>query len=120
MDRAERYRQQLQKNERAAQQRRLERQKQQAAAAAETARQVEALRRQRGTLPPVMDDAQFVDELSPFLRELIAQQRRPVIGECGCCGERMYEGDEAGEFARGSESVLAHAQCGIDAGLELA
>ena len=40
-------------------------------------------------------------------------------GECELCGEEMYDNDN-GEFDNGERAVVAHAQCGIDAGLESA
>ncbi|WP_160161187.1 hypothetical protein [Actinomadura sp. K4S16] len=45
---------------------------------------------------------------------------------CELCGERIktdahgFPIEEAGEFTKGDDSVIAHAQCGLDAGLELA
>lgn len=41
--------------------------------------------------------------------------------ECELCGEATdWLTDPAAEFRRAGESVMAHAQCGLDAGLELA
>lgn len=44
--------------------------------------------------------------------------------ECGLCGEKLRMIDEVGEFYNPTmpdvESVIAHAQCGFDAGWELA
>jgi len=44
-----------------------------------------------------------------------------VWGPCGICGETMHSDDEVGEFAKpDGQHVLAHSQCGLDAGYSIA
>ncbi len=43
-------------------------------------------------------------------------------GDCELCGEQLLDSDPDGftEFYDGKKRVLAHGQCGIDAGMEMA
>lgn len=75
---------------------------------------------------PALDLAQQARELPGVVARLKAEGQwkaghtKPVMPECGLCGEP--QDGETGEFwdADRDESVVAHAQCGIDAGLPLA
>ena len=40
--------------------------------------------------------------------------------ECELCGEGNDELDPLGMFRQDGETITAHGQCGVDAGLELA
>jgi hypothetical protein len=42
------------------------------------------------------------------------------MDECQLCGEGQDELDPMGIFRRDGEDVIAHGQCGVDAGLDLA
>jgi hypothetical protein len=42
----------------------------------------------------------------------------PEDAACDLCGERLREGQELGAFARSGDEVLAHADCGLSAGLD--
>lgn len=39
---------------------------------------------------------------------------------CEVCGEKFGPYDEIGEFVDGSEHVIAHIECGLTSGLEIA
>lgn len=70
--------------------------------------------------------------IDDILHDILADPIDPdddMVGECGICGERYDISAfdrpslcEVGEFvtADGSDTVVAHAQCGLDYELELA
>jgi hypothetical protein len=70
---------------------------------------------------------QFGSYLSARLSRELAEPR-PIPdtqpsenGDCGLCGEQLLDTDQDGftEFYDGEKRILAHGQCGIDAGLEM-
>jgi hypothetical protein len=78
------------------------------------------------TIKGYNDDSEDPDELDVFYAdrrnkagaEPILLMDGTALTECELCGEPID--DEMGEFTKGDTSVIAHGQCGIDAGLDMA
>lgn len=68
------------------------------------------------------DNIIITDKDGRIVGKAVNNELRPVLNDCELCGEPQFELDDdlAEMYKPGSPSVLCHAQCGLDAGLELA
>lgn len=79
----------------------------------------------RKTLPPVDWSEWFYVTTSKFCVSVVEtvypqSQNGYKLLRCHICGEVIPEGEEIGEFVEAGKSVIAHSECGLTNGLEIA